>query len=195
MLPAAKTNLKGNLFKNIHYFQRVGFTSVVGMFYKVAMVWFWPLEHWPDLGLGLPKPHPWLQWGERWCGSCTRCWYLKFFVVLTLVGWLWSLGLHFQLRRDFEASWGTFQNTRNCIGLQTHSQQTCSLQTASCRKLSGVLCKIILVVFTCNFTIFLSEDLSENCIHWNINIVLKWENVFSGEFLPVKAGIITWHKW
>lgn len=194
MLPAAKTNLKGNVFKNIHYFQRVGFTSVVGMFYKVAMVWFWPLraQTWPGVGASKTSSMTSVRREVVW-----KLYQMLVPQVLCCfdVGWLWSLGLHFQLRRDFEASWGTFQNTRNCIGLQTHSQQICSLQTASCRKLSGVLCKIILVVFTCNFTIFLSEDLSENCIHWKINIVLKWENVFSGEFLPVKAGIITWHKW
>lgn len=61
-------------------------------------------------------------------------------------------------------------------------------------ELSGLMCKIILVVFTRNFTILLSVDLFENCIHWNINIVLKLEDVFSGEFQPVTTGITRQQK-
>lgn len=91
MLPAAKTNFKGNLFKNVHYFQRVGFTSVVGMFYRVVMVLFLPLRAliWP----GVWSSKTWsMTWARRGgvesvtdIGTSSRCW---FFVVLTLVGWL-----------------------------------------------------------------------------------------------------------
>lgn len=49
--------------------------------------WSWcgsdPLEHWFYL-VWSPKS----DFSEqRWCRSYNRCWYFKFFVVLTLVGW------------------------------------------------------------------------------------------------------------
>lgn len=84
MLPSAKTSFKGNLFKNIHCFQRVGFTSVVGMFCKVVMVWFWPLRALILPGL-VSQIYDFSE--QRWCRSCNRCQYFKFFVVLTLAGW------------------------------------------------------------------------------------------------------------